>query len=380
MTQPSIMMAAGGTGGHLFPAQALSEALIQRGFEVDLITDTRGTYFGGDFPARNVYKVPSATFKGKSPIEATRAMATISNGWQTAYKLIGETQPKAIIGFGGYPTLPPLLAALARGVPSLIHEQNAVMGRANRFLAPMVKAIACSFENTKYLEGKLLSKSHLTGTPLRDAVIKLRGKPYRPPTSSSQLNLLVFGGSQGAQFFSDIMPGALTLLPEHMRNRLMVTQQCRAEDIDRVFDQYEGAGIAAELSTFFEDLPERIHNAHLVIARAGATTVSELCAIGRPAVLVPLPHSLDNDQLENARRFEEGGAGWCMEQAVLTPERMAGTIRRLFEEPLTLVKSAAKATSMAQYNAVNNLAELLTRLAFPPQSTGNGANKEVIQQ
>ncbi|MDX2263915.1 MAG: undecaprenyldiphospho-muramoylpentapeptide beta-N-acetylglucosaminyltransferase [Hyphomicrobiales bacterium] len=362
--QPSIMVAAGGTGGHLFPAQALSEALIRRGYVIDLITDTRGGYFGADFPARNVYKVPAATFKGKSPIEATRTMATLSNGFQLAYKVMADAQPKAIIGFGGYPTLPPMLAAMARGVPSLIHEQNAVMGRANRFLAPMVKAIACSFENTKYLEGKLLTKAHLTGTPLRASVLQMRGQPYRPPSSSSQINLLIFGGSQGAQVFSNVMPEALSQLPTHMRERLMVVQQCRAEDIDRVFDQYEAAGVAAELSTFFENMAERMFQSHLVIARAGATTVSELCAVGRPALLVPLPHSLDNDQFENASRFQDGGGGWCLEQAGLTPERLAGTIRRLLEEPLTLVKAAAAATRMAQYNAVDNLADLLTHLAF----------------
>ncbi len=379
--QASIMLAAGGTGGHLFPAQALSEALMQRGFEIDLITDTRGNYFGAEFPARNIYKVPAATFKNKSPLEATRTLATLSNGFQMAYKIIGEVQPRAIIGFGGYPTLPPMLAAMARSVPSIIHEQNAVMGRANRLLAPMAKAIACSFEHTKYLEGKLVAKAHLTGTPMRDSVLQFRGKPYRPPTSSSQLNLLIFGGSQGAQYFSDIMPGALAQLPSQMRDRLMVTQQCRAEDIDRVFDQYEAAGIAAELSTFFEDMPERIFNAHLVVARAGATTVSELCAIGRPAILVPLPHALDNDQLENATRFEQGGGGWCYQQSALTPERMGALIRRLFEEPLTLVKCAAKATGMAQYNAVQNLADLVSHMALSkPAATHSAPMKELESQ
>ncbi|MBC8051185.1 MAG: UDP-N-acetylglucosamine--N-acetylmuramyl-(pentapeptide) pyrophosphoryl-undecaprenol N-acetylglucosamine transferase, partial [Chitinophagales bacterium] len=195
--------------------------------------------------------------------------------------------------------------------------------------------------------------------------------PYRPPSSSSQINLLVFGGSQGAQFFSDVMPEAIGLLPSHMRERIMVTQQCRAEDIDRVFDKYEAASVAAELSTFFDDMADKMFNSHLVISRAGATTVSELCAVGRPAILVPLPHSLDNDQFENASRFEVGGAGWVHEQPGLTPERLAGSIRRLLEEPLKLVQSAGAAMKMAQYNAVDNLAELLTHLAFTiPAKTG----------
>jgi UDP-N-acetylglucosamine--N-acetylmuramyl-(pentapeptide) pyrophosphoryl-undecaprenol N-acetylglucosamine transferase len=369
--EASVMMAAGGSGGHLFPALALAQALVRRGFQIDLITDMRGTVFGSDFPSRSIHRVPAATFRGRSPLEAMRTMATNSNGFKMAYNVMGQIKPNVIVGFGGYPTLAPMLAAALRGIPTLIHEQNAVMGRANRVLAPFVKAIGCSFDQTKFLEGKLLAKAHLIGTPLRDSVIKLRGQAYRPPSSSSQLNLLVFGGSQGAQFFSEIMPAALSLLPSHMRDRLMVVQQCRPEDLDRVFDMYEAAGVAAELSTFFEDLPQKIFETHLVISRGGASTIAELCAIGRPALVVPLPHAIDNDQLENARRFEAGGAGWCMEQAALTPERMAGTIRRLFEEPLTLVKATTKATAMAHFNAVDKLANLVMHLAMtPPEKAG----------
>ena len=362
------MLAAGGTGGHLFPAQALGEELIRRGYEVDLVTDTRGGVFGADFPARNVYRVAAATFRGKSPIEATRTVATLGNGFQLAYKIIGEAKPKAIIGFGGYPTLAPVLAALGRGIPSAIHEQNAVMGQANRFLAPMVKAVACSFDPTKYLEGKLLNKAHLTGTPLRQSVLALSNVPYRPPGSQGQLNLLVFGGSQGAQYFSEVMPQALQLLPEQMRERLFVMQQCRAEDIDRVFDAYEAAGIAAELATFFEDLPARISNSHLVVARSGATTVAELCALGRPAILVPLPHAKDNDQLENASRLETAGGAWCYQQPALTPDRLAGAVRRLFDEPAALVRAASNAHAMATLGAVQHLAEIMIELAERPQT------------
>jgi UDP-N-acetylglucosamine--N-acetylmuramyl-(pentapeptide) pyrophosphoryl-undecaprenol N-acetylglucosamine transferase len=357
------MVAAGGTGGHLFPAQALGEELIRRGYAVDLITDMRGGVFGSDFPARNTYKVPAATFRGKSPLEATRTVATLGNGFQTAYKIMAEAQPKAVIGFGGYPTLAPVLAALGRGIPTAIHEQNAVMGQANRFLAPMVKAIACSFEKTKYVEGKILAKAHLTGTPLRQSVLTLADTPYRPPATQGQLNLLVFGGSQGAKYFSDIMPQALQMLPEQVRDRLFVVQQCREEDIDRVFDAYEGAGVAAELATFFEDLPQRISNAHLVVARSGATTVAELCALGRPSILVPLPHAKDNDQLENASRLETVGGAWVYQQAALTPDRLAGVIRRLFDEPATLVRAAGNAHATARLSAVPLLADMLTHLS-----------------
>lgn len=373
MTNGTIMLAAGGTGGHLFPAQALGEELIRRGYEVDLVTDTRGGVFGAEFPARQVFKVPAATFRGKSPIEATRTVATLGNGFQVAYKLIGEAGPKAIVGFGGYPTLAPVLAALGRGVPTVIHEQNAVMGQANRFLAPMVKAIACSFERTKYLEGKLVNKAHLTGTPLRQSVISLSNVPYRPPGTQGQINLLVFGGSQGAQYFSDAMPQALQMLPEQIRDRLFVMQQCREEDIDRVFDSYEAAGIAAELATFFEDLPQRVSNAHLVLSRSGATTVAELCALGRPSILVPLPHAKDNDQLENASRLEAAGGAWCFQQAALTPDRLAGAVRRLLDDQSTLVRAAANAHSLGNVTAVQLLTDLLVELAERGGATARGA-------
>jgi UDP-N-acetylglucosamine--N-acetylmuramyl-(pentapeptide) pyrophosphoryl-undecaprenol N-acetylglucosamine transferase len=373
MSRGSIMLSAGGTGGHLFPAQALGEELIRRGWEVDLITDTRGNVFGADFPARNLYKVAAATFRGRSPIEATKTLGMLGNGFQASYRIMGEAAPKAIIGFGGYPTLAPVLAAAGRGIPAAIHEQNSVMGQANRFLAPMVKAIACAFENTRYLEGKLLAKARVTGTPLRSTVLALHNVPYRPPSSQAQLNLLVFGGSQGARYFSDIMPQALQMLPQQLRDRLFVMQQCREEDIDRVFEAYEAAGVAAELATFFEDMPYRMSNSHLVVARSGATTVAELCALGRPSLLVPLPHAKDNDQLENATRLEASGGGWCLPQSTLTPEGLATAVRRLFEDPSALVRAATGAHALANYHAVENLANMMEELAEKPATAEHAA-------
>jgi UDP-N-acetylglucosamine--N-acetylmuramyl-(pentapeptide) pyrophosphoryl-undecaprenol N-acetylglucosamine transferase len=375
VTGASIVLTAGGTGGHLFPAHALAGELIRRGYELDLITDSRTTYLGEGFPGRAVHKVPSATFQGKSPLEAIKMVATNSNGFKMAYDIMGDLKPKAMIGFGGYPTIPPMLAALARGIPSLIQEQNSVMGRANRFLAPMVKAIALSFEDTKFLEGKLAEKAYVTGTPLREQVLELRGGVYQPAQPGQPLNLLIFGGSQGARFFSDIMPVALQLLPQDLRDRLMVVQQCRAEDIDRVFDSYEVAGVAAELATFFNDLPYRMAGAHLVVCRSGATTMAELSALGRPAVLVPLPNSVDNDQLENATRFEKAGAGWCFEQSIMTAERLAGTLRRLFEEPATLARAASRSKSLARFDSVARLADLVVTLAEAPE-TFSAPNRE----
>jgi UDP-N-acetylglucosamine--N-acetylmuramyl-(pentapeptide) pyrophosphoryl-undecaprenol N-acetylglucosamine transferase len=373
MSRGAIMLSAGGTGGHLFPAHALGEELIRRGWEVDLITDTRGNVFGAEFPARNLYKVAAATFRGRSPIEATKTLGMLGNGFQASYRIMGEAAPRAIIGFGGYPTLAPVLAAAGRGIPTAIHEQNSVMGQANRFLAPMVRAIACAFENTKYLEGKLLTKAHVTGTPLRSSVLALHNVPYRPPSSQAQINLLVFGGSQGARYFSDIMPQALQMLPQQLRDRLFVMQQCREEDIDRVFEAYEAAGVAAELATFFEDLPYRMSNSHLVVARSGATTVAELCALGRPSLLVPLPHAKDNDQLENATRLEAAGGGWCLPQPALTPEGLATAVRRLFEDPSALVSAATSAHALANYHAVENLANMMEELAEKPVTAAHAA-------
>ncbi len=363
MSRGSIMLTAGGTGGHLFPAQALAGELGNRGWEVDLITDTRGNAFGSEFPARKTYKVPAATFKGRSPIEAMGTLGTLGNGFQASYRIMTEVMPAAILGFGGYPTLAPVLAAIGKGIPSAIHEQNAVMGQANRFLAPMVKAIACSFENTRFLEGKLLPKARITGTPLRPSVHAVRDIPYRAPERMDQLNLLVFGGSQGAKFFSDAVPAALQTLSPGMRDRLFVMQQCREEDIDRVFDAYEAAGVAAEVTTFFEDLPHRMSNSHLVIARSGATTVAELCALGRPSILVPLPHAKDNDQLENATRLQAVGGCWCLPQDELNTEMLAGMVRQLFEDPTALSTAAQKALTLANFRAVENLAELIEELA-----------------
>jgi UDP-N-acetylglucosamine--N-acetylmuramyl-(pentapeptide) pyrophosphoryl-undecaprenol N-acetylglucosamine transferase len=363
MSRGSIMVSAGGTGGHLFPAQALASELINRGWEVDLITDTRGNSFGADFQARKIYKVPAATFKGRSPIEAMGTLGALGNGFQASYRIMTEAAPAAIIGFGGYPTLAPVLAAIGKGIPSAIHEQNAVMGQANRFLAPMVKAIACSFENTKFLEGKMLPKARITGIPLRASVHAVRDIPYRAPDKMDQINVLVFGGSQGAKFFSDAVPAAMQTLSQGMRDRLFVMQQCREEDIDRVFDTYEASGVAAEVTTFFEDLPHRMANSHLVIGRSGATTVAELCALGRPSILVPLPHAKDNDQLENAKRLQAAGGCWCLPQEEVNAELLAGMVRKLFEDPSALAAAAQKALSLANFRAVENLAELIEELA-----------------
>ncbi|HVZ03174.1 undecaprenyldiphospho-muramoylpentapeptide beta-N-acetylglucosaminyltransferase [Hyphomicrobium sp.] len=367
----SIMLAAGGTGGHLFPAFALAEELKRRGVAVDLMTDMRGDRYGGGFPARTVYQVPSATLASRAAGDVAKTMLTLARGTGVAFRMLGQAKPHAVIGFGGYPTYPPLVAARLRAIPTAIHEQNAVLGRANKLLAKGVTAIATSFDRTKFLDGRLAEKSVLTGNPVRKAVLEAAALGFLPPLSDSPIRILIFGGSQGARFFSDVVPLALFALSDMLRARLRVVQQAREEDIERVRDAYSEAGIKAEIASFFTDLPARMADAHLVIGRAGASTVAELTVIGRPSILVPLPHALDNDQLNNARRLEEAGGAWCFEQRTLSPERLADELERLLKAPDSLAAAAKAAKNTGRPDAVRNLADFALALAEGRRPGGN---------
>jgi UDP-N-acetylglucosamine--N-acetylmuramyl-(pentapeptide) pyrophosphoryl-undecaprenol N-acetylglucosamine transferase len=359
----SIMLAAGGTAGHLFPAFALAEELKRRGVVVDLVTDMRGDRYGGGFPARDVYQVPSATLASRSPGDVAKTTLMLARGTKAAFAILGRVKPAAVIGFGGYPTYPPLVAARLRGIPTAIHEQNAVLGRANKLLAKRVTAIATSFERTKFLDGKSAEKAVLTGNPVRQAVMEFAARPYDAPTAEGVTRLLIFGGSQGARYFSDVVPLALFALPDHIRTRLRVVQQARQEDIERVSDAYSEANISAEIAPFFADLPARMAAAHLVIGRAGASTVAELTVMGRPSILVPLPHALDNDQLNNAQRLAEAGGAWCIEQRTLSPERLADALENLLPASDTLAAAAKAAKTAGRPDAVRNLADFTLALA-----------------
>ena len=356
------MLAAGGTGGHLFPAFALAQELGRRAITVDLVTDMRGGRYDGEFPARAVYRVPSATLAGRSPLAAAETAWMLARGVAAAFRLMGQVKPGAVIGFGGYPAFPPLVAARLRRIPTALHEQNAVLGRANRMLASRVTAIATSFEHTKFLEGPALARARLTGNPVRDVVVEWSRQDYHAPGPGGPFSLLVFGGSQGARFFSDALPPALALLPDDLRASLFVVQQCREEDLGRVEAAYQAAGVRAHLATFFANLPEEMAKAHLVIGRAGASTTAELGVMGRPAILVPLPHALDNDQLQNAARLAESGAAWCIEQKDLTPERLAEALSRLLASPQVLSEAAAAAKRQGRPDAVARLADLVEEL------------------
>jgi UDP-N-acetylglucosamine--N-acetylmuramyl-(pentapeptide) pyrophosphoryl-undecaprenol N-acetylglucosamine transferase len=301
----------------------------------------------------------------KSPVAVARTGVTLARGILAARKIMKQVQPAVVVGFGGYPSFPPLLAARHLAIPTMLHEQNAVLGRANKMLARRVDAIATSFETTKFLDGPLLAKARFTGNPVRGIVLQAASAPYPPLAADGPFNLLVFGGSQGARYFSDSVPPALGLLPANLKARLKVVQQAREEDIVRVREAYVASGISAEVAAFFKDLPDRMAASHLVIGRAGASSVAELTVIGRPSILVPLPHSLDNDQLQNATRLAESGGGWCIEQKTLSPERLSGEIARLMEGGAELREAADCAKKQGCPDAVARLASLVEELAGP---------------
>jgi UDP-N-acetylglucosamine--N-acetylmuramyl-(pentapeptide) pyrophosphoryl-undecaprenol N-acetylglucosamine transferase len=358
---PLVLLAAGGTGGHLFPAEALAAVLARRGIAVDLATDARGGRYGGKFPARQVHVVPSETVRGRNPISLARTAGVLGYGMLRAYSLLGKLKPAIVVGFGGYPTVPPLLAATLRKIPTLIHEQNAVMGRANRLLAPRVSAIATSFAAVLDADAKLATKATRTGNPLRPTVLAAAAESFAPPQPDGLLRLLVFGGSQGAKIMSDIVPAAVEKLDQSLRARLLLAQQAREEDLRRVRQEYEKLKIAADVASFFADLPARIAAAHLVVSRSGAGTVAELAGIGRPSILVPLPHALDQDQFANAGVLQRAGGALRLRQDEFTPERLAAEISTLASAPQKLVAMAAAARGEGVLDAAERLADLVVK-------------------
>ncbi len=371
MKERLIMLAAGGTGGHLFPAFALAEELGRRGYAVELVTDMRGDRYGTGFPARAVHKIHSATVTGRSPVALARTGIALARGVREAFALFGRSRPAVVVGFGGYPSFPPLVAARMRGVPAILHEQNAVLGRANRMLAKRVDLIATSFAKVGLVDQEIAAKIRFTGNPVRQAVLDSAGRPYWSPMVGDRFKLLVFGGSQGARYFSDAVPPALAMLPPEIRARMVVVQQAREEDIERTRSAYADAGIEADIATFFRDLPRIVADSHLVVARAGASSVAELAVIGRPSILVPLPHALDNDQLRNATTLAESGGAWCIEQKDLSPERLAAEIARLVGAPGELANAAAAAKAQGRPDAVAQLADLVAGIAEGAHEAGS---------
>jgi UDP-N-acetylglucosamine--N-acetylmuramyl-(pentapeptide) pyrophosphoryl-undecaprenol N-acetylglucosamine transferase len=359
---PAILISAGGTGGHLFPAQALAAALAVRGVPVELATDERALRYGADFPARAIHAIPSATPTGAGVLTKARAALVLGRGILVARALIKKTAPLAVIGFGGYPTVPPLLAASWLGLPTLLHEQNAVMGRANRFLAGRVGAIATGFPTLKGVDERIRRKTHYTGNPVRPAVVAAAASPF-PNFADGRLRVLVTGGSQGARVMADVVPAAFALLSDGERQRLRLTQQARGEDKLRVAAACARLSFPVEVAEFFPNLPERIASSHLIIARAGASTVSELAVIGRASILVPFPHALDQDQAANAAILAASGAAEVMPQSAFTPERLAAALRNALADPAPLAAAAAAAKAAGVPDAAERLADLVVEVA-----------------
>jgi UDP-N-acetylglucosamine--N-acetylmuramyl-(pentapeptide) pyrophosphoryl-undecaprenol N-acetylglucosamine transferase len=359
-----ILLAAGGTGGHLFPAVALAAALRERGAAVELVTDARALKYGGEIPVDAIHSLPAATTTGAGALNKARATAVLGLGLLAALALLPRLKPRAVVGFGGYPTVPPLLAAWLLGAPSVLHEQNAVVGRANRFLAPRVSRIATGFPEIKGLAAALAAKSRYTGNPVRPAVIAAAATPY-PGFDDGRLRLLVTGGSQGARVMADVVPAALALLGAEERARVRLTMQARGEDKGRVAAACAELQFPVELADFFADLPARIADAHLVVGRSGASTVSELAVIGRPSILVPFPHALDQDQAANAAILAAVNAAKVLPQREFTSQRLADLLRGALADPAALARAAAAAQSVGVANAADRLADVVLEIARP---------------
>jgi UDP-N-acetylglucosamine--N-acetylmuramyl-(pentapeptide) pyrophosphoryl-undecaprenol N-acetylglucosamine transferase len=361
MDQKIFLLSAGGTGGHLFPAQALSVELSARGHKVHLATDNRASRYADTFPCDEMHIVPSSTIGSKNPFKVAKALWTLFRGMRKSSHLIRTLRPNAVIGFGGYPTLPPLLSATQAGKPCILHEQNAVMGRANKLLANRVTAIAGGFLPAN--SGQYSDKTIVTGNPVRPAVVEAAEQAYQSSGGDDEFNLVVFGGSQGAQFFGVTIPKAIAQMSEASRKRLKLTLQARDEDVEQAKSACAEMNISAEISPFFSDMAQRIANAQLVISRSGASTVSELAAIGRPAILVPYPFALDHDQAANAKGMLDKGGAEVVAQSELSAEKLAEMIENRMNNPQEAEKMAANAKLAGNLGATSLLADLVEAMA-----------------
>jgi UDP-N-acetylglucosamine--N-acetylmuramyl-(pentapeptide) pyrophosphoryl-undecaprenol N-acetylglucosamine transferase len=360
---PLVILAAGGTGGHLFPAEALGAELMKRGCRVRLITDARAIRYSGLFSSDMIDVVPSETVRSRTPWSLAYTGVMLGAGAAKAAALMTKWKPAAVIGFGGYPTLPPLAAARLLRIPTLIHDSNAVLGRANRLLSTYVDAIATSLPGVLDRDPALASKATVTGTPMRPNILAAAAVPYAIPDITGPLRLVVTGGSQGARIMGDIVPNAIEQIEPALWRRLSIVQQVREEDMPRVRKIYDTLKIEVELAPFFSDLPARLAAAHLVVSRSGAGTVAELAAIGRPAILVPLPGAIDQDQFANAGVLADAGGAIRIPQSEFTPHRLASEISALAAEPARLAEMASNARKVGKLDAAERLADLVTKVA-----------------
>ncbi|MEX3014851.1 UDP-N-acetylglucosamine--N-acetylmuramyl-(pentapeptide) pyrophosphoryl-undecaprenol N-acetylglucosamine transferase [Gymnodinialimonas hymeniacidonis] len=359
MTQKHLIIAAGGTGGHMFPAQALSEVMLRKGWRVTLSTDARGArYVGGFSHAVEVRQVASATFARGGVLAKLAVPFRIFGGVLGATFRMWREKPDVVVGFGGYPTIPAMAAAVLTRRPRMLHEQNGVLGRVNRIFAKRVAHVACGTWPTEMPEG---ADARDTGNPVRAAIVERAGAPYTPP-GDWPMSLLVFGGSQGARILSDVVPAAVALLPEDIRHHLRVSQQAREEDVERVRTAYDEMGLRAEVETFLHDMPTRLAEAQLVICRSGASSVADICVVGRPAIYVPLAIAVRDEQTANARGPVDAGAAVLMPESQMTPEALAEVIKSILTQPEAATQMAIAALSVGKPDATERLVALVENL------------------
>ena len=359
MSAPLLVIAAGGTGGHMFPAQALAEEMLARGWRVKLSTDIRGARYAGGFPAavsREVVK--SATTARGGALAKLAVLPRIFSGAFKAWRSFRQDRPAVVVGFGGYPALPAMIAAWFMRLPRIVHEQNGVLGRVNKVFATRVDMVACSVWPTILPKG---AKATHTGNPVREAVLKMAGAPYTAP-GDHPMNLLVIGGSQGASILSNVVPQALGLLPPALQSRLIVSHQARDADHKTAVAAYEALGIEADVQPFFEDVPERLSRAQLVISRAGASSVADLTVIGRPSILIPLAIATNDHQTANAAGLKAAHGAIVISEKELTPDTLAQHIGGILSAP-DLAQSMAEATlELGRPDATHQLAALVEDL------------------
>ncbi len=357
-----IMLSAGGTGGHIFPADALAQDLLSRGYRVVLVTDVRGKKyepFAGGIP---VYVVNSGTV-GAGLYKKIKSIASMGVGFFQARKLLSDLKPSVVIGFGGYPSVPALYAAQMKKIPTVIHEQNAILGRANVFLAHKAQKIAVAWAHVEGLEGDDESRAIVTGNPVRPDISSLFNKPYPTIERDGSLRIFITGGSQGASVFADVVPQALLNLNPSYRARLDIVQQCHLDDIPRVQKLYDDAGIKSDIRPFFKDMALQLEKCHLVIARSGAGTVSEVTTAGRPAIFVPYPHHADQQQKRNADSVADAGGAWVMTQNGFTPDALSARLETFLQNPETLFRAAENARSCGRPDAARKLGNIVMALA-----------------
>ncbi|MDH5188308.1 MAG: undecaprenyldiphospho-muramoylpentapeptide beta-N-acetylglucosaminyltransferase [Rhodospirillaceae bacterium] len=360
---PLVMLAAGGTGGHVFPAEALAAELKNRGFRLGLITDRRGSAFKGTLGEIETHRILAGGIAGKSIVKKIKSVGELAIGTMQAYSLLRRLKPACVVGFGGYASVPTMMAASMSSIGSVIHEQNALLGRANRLLASRMEKIATSFSEMRGLPEGVADKVILTGMPVRSQIAEKRDHPYLEAEGNGPLNILVLGGSQGATVLSEVVPSALDRMDKKLRERIHVTQQCREEDLAAVGRTYQANNIKADLATFISDVPERLANAHLIVARAGASTVAEILTVGRPSILIPYPFAADDHQTFNARAVDAAGAGWIMPQSSFTAENLAARLDSLLGLPAVLKKTAISAHQLGRSDAAQRLADVVSMVA-----------------